>query len=147
MRLFLAALLFTLPAAAQQFPQAVDLVQRIDQLYPWLNVIGFGLDTQGNLYLAGGAQGTVPATINLRFGPLGGRDIVVIKLDPTGRQIYGTAIGGTQDELVGGIKVDSGGNLYLFGSTNSADYPATSSQPSGNAAVALKLDRDWQRPI
>jgi uncharacterized protein (TIGR03437 family) len=138
--MFLAALLLTLAAAAQQFPQAVDLVQRIDQLYPWLDVIGVDLDGQGNVYLGGEAQGTIPATINLRIGPLGGSDIVVIKLDPAGRQVYGAAIGGTQGEYVGGVKVDSGGNLYVFGTTNSADYPATSPQPSANAAVAVKLD-------
>lgn len=140
MRSLLGFLLFTLAAAAQELPEAVDLVQRIDQTYPWLNVLAFDVDGQGNLYLAGSALGAIPATINIRFGPLGGRDIVVIKVDPSGRQIYGTAIGGSQDEFVGGIKTDSSGNLYLFGSTNSVDYPAIASQGSGNAAVVLKLD-------
>ena len=140
MRSFLAVSLFTLAAAAQELPQAVDLVQRIDQTYPWLNVLAFDVDGQGNLYLAGSALGAIPAMVNIRFGPLGGSDIVVIKVDPAGRQIYSTAIGGSQDEFVGGIKTDSGGNLYLFGSTNSVDYPAIGSQGSGNAAVVLKLD-------
>lgn len=130
----------TLAATAQEFPQAVNLVQRIDQAYPWLNVVAFAVDAHGNTYLAGSALGAIPATVNLRFGPLGGRDIVVIKVDPAGRQVYGAAIGGSQDEFVGGIETDPGGNLYLFGSTNSADYPTVSSQPSAASAVALKID-------
>ena len=136
----MAAALFALVAAAQELPQAVDLVQRIDQLYPWLDVIGFDVDAQGNTYLAGGVQGAIPDIVNLRFGPLGGRDMVVIKLDPAGQQIYGTAVGGTGEEFVGGIKADSGGNLYLFGTTNSVDYPATSTPDSGGGTVTLKLD-------
>ncbi len=136
----MAAWLFTLAAAAQELPQAVDLIQRIDQLYPWLDVAAFDVDAQGNLYLAGGVQGAIPATVNLRFGPLGGRDMVVIKLDPDGRQIYGTAVGGTGEDFVGGIKVDSAGNLYLSGSTSSVDYPALPSQGSSSDEVLLKLD-------
>jgi uncharacterized protein (TIGR03437 family) len=137
MQLMMAAALILAIAAAQEFPQGVDLVQRIDQQYPWLDVISFDVDAQGNTYLAGSTQGTIPATINLRFGPLGGRDIVVIKLGASGGQTYGTAIGGTQDEFVNRIKVDANGNLFLAGSTASADYPA---QGSGASTVVLKLD-------
>ena len=133
----MAAALILAIAAAQEFPQGVDLVQRIDQQYHWLDVISFDVDAQGNTYLAGSTQGTIPATINLRFGPLGGRDIVVIKLGASGGQTYGTAIGGTQDEFVNRIKVDANGNLFLAGSTASADYPA---QGSGTSTVLLKLD-------
>ncbi len=124
-------------AAAQEFPQGVDLVQRIDQTYPWLNVISFDVDAQGNVYLAGSALGAVPASINIRYGPLGGRDIVVIKLGASGGLVYGTAIGGTQDEFVNRVRVDASGNLYVGGSTSSADYPATG---AGSASVLLKLD-------
>ena len=140
MRLLVAASLFTLAAAAQELPQAVDLVQRIDQSYPWLNVVAFDLDAQGNTYFAGSALSAIPAAVNIRAGPLGGTDIVVIKVDPTGQLVYGAAIGGTGDEYIGRIKVDSAQNLYLFGTTNSADYPALSSQGSGGSAVLLRLD-------
>jgi uncharacterized protein (TIGR03437 family) len=140
MRLFMAASLFALAAAAQELPQAVDLVQRIDQSYPWLNVVAFDVDAQGNTYLAGSALDAIPATVNIRFGPLGGRDIVVIKVDPAGQQIYGTAVGGSQDDGAGRIKVDSEGNLYLVGGTSSVDYPAISTPGSGGGTVVLKLD-------
>ena len=137
MRLFAAAALTFAMAAAQDFPQGVDLVQRIDQQYPWLNVISFDVDAQGNVYLAGSALGAVPASINIRYGPLGGSDIVVLKVSPSGGLVYGTAIGGTQDEFVNRVKVDASGDLFLAGTTSSADYPA---EGSGSAAVLLKLD-------
>jgi uncharacterized protein (TIGR03437 family) len=140
MRLLATALLLALAASGQEFPQGVDLIQRIDNLYPWLNVLAFDVDELGNTYLAGSVQGPIPAAIAIRIGPLGGNDIVVVKTDAAGRQIYGTAIGGSQDEFVGRIKVDPLGNLYLVGSTNSQDYPAMSPQVAGTAMVALKLD-------
>ena len=140
MRWLLAASLLSL-AAGQDFPQGVELVQRLDQAYRWLHVMAFDADAQGNTYLAGYVQGAVPSSVNVRVGPLGALDFVVLKLDSSGRQIYGAAIGGTKEELAGGIKVDTGGNLYLFGTTSSADYPAVSSQPAAsNATVVLKLD-------
>jgi uncharacterized protein (TIGR03437 family) len=141
MRLLVATSLFTLAATAQPLPLAVDQVQRIDKLYPWLNVLAFDVDAQNNIYLSGSSLGPVPNVVNIRYGPLGGTDIVVIKIDPAGQLIYGAAIGGTKDEYVSRIKADSGGSLYLAGSTNSVDYPALWSQtPFGDGAVVLKLD-------
>ena len=124
----------------QSFPQSVDLIQRIDSLYPWLNVLAFDVDIQGNTYLAGSSSLPVPSMVNIRTGPLGRMDFVVIKVDPSGQLIYGVAIGGTADEFVGHIKVDSAQNLYLIGTTNSVDYPALSSQGNGGNAIILKLD-------
>jgi uncharacterized protein (TIGR03437 family) len=141
MRWFVAVSLFTLAASAQPLPLAVDQVQRIDKLYPWLNVLAFDVDAQSNIYLAGSSSQPIPSEVNLRYGPLGGTDIVVIKVDPAGQLIYGAAIGGTKDEYVSRIKADSGGNLYVAGATNSVDYPALWSQaPFGDGAVVLKLD-------
>ena len=135
MRLLVAVSLFTLAASAQPLPLAVDQVQRIDKLYPWLNVLAFDVDAQNNIYLAGLSFQPIPNVINIRYGPLGGTDIVVIKVDPAGQLIYGAAIGGTKDEYVSRIKVDSEGNLYVAGSTNSVDYPALWSQtPFGDVA-------------
>ena len=136
----LALTVLSLAAAAQEFPQAVALVQRIDQTYPWLNVISSDVDAHGNVYLAGSPLGALRAAINIRIGPLGGRDIIVVKLDTAGRWIYGTAIGGSQDDGVVRIKADAGGNVYLAGGTSSGDYPAVSSPGSGAGAVVLKLD-------
>jgi hypothetical protein len=72
MRLLATALLLALAASGQEFPQGVDLIQRIDNLYPWLNVLAFDVDALGNTYLAGSVQGPIPAAIAIRIGPLGG---------------------------------------------------------------------------
>jgi uncharacterized protein (TIGR03437 family) len=142
MRLFLAALVFTLAAAAQEFPQAVDLVQRIDQLYPWLNVIGFDVDEQGDIYLAGSAKSPLPDILTTHFGPLGGSDIVVIKFDPVAqRMLYAVAIGGSGDDFVNQIKVDAAGNTYLMAITSSTDFPIVFRQGSRSSGpIVVKLN-------
>ena len=141
MRLFLAALLFTLAAAAQQFPQAVDLVQRIDQLYPWLQVVGFDVDAQGDIYLAGSAKSPIPDILTTHFGPLGGSDIVVIKFDPVAqRMLYAVAIGGSSDDSAYLLRVDAVGNVYLIAYTSS-DFPIVYRQGSRNSGpIVLKLN-------
>jgi hypothetical protein len=81
MRRLLVAALCTLAAAAQELPRAVDLVQRIDQLYPWLEVAAFDLDAQGNIYLAGSPLGPIPDAITT-IGLPGSTGMIVIKFDP-----------------------------------------------------------------
>jgi hypothetical protein len=46
-------------------------------------------------------------------------------IDPT--VLYATYIGGTDDDAAAGVAVDSSGNLYVTGSTNSIDFPGTNS--------------------
>ncbi len=57
--------------------------------------------------------------------------------------IYSTYLGGSGDEQPAGVAVDSAGNTYLAGSTNSADFPLSTlgSLPAGVPHVFLaKLD-------
>ena len=135
-----AIVTFALTGTAQSFPESVDVVQRIDQLYPWLNIAAFDADAQGNVYLAGSSIGTIPDAVNIRVGPLGGADIVVIKFDPIAqRMLYGVAIGGSADDSVRQIKVDARGNVYLIGITQSADFPFLFTQGPRSESVILKL--------
>ena len=169
----LGAIAFVEGAAAQQLPQAVDLLQRLDQLYPKFSVKSLAVDPQGNIYLAGGVfptpptanlragvtpkigilpppctEGTpdpLPDFVTIRIGPLGCSDVIVLKLDPTGRQvIYGTAVGGTKDDSSLAIKVDAGGNVYVLGAVNSQNFPATSFQGTTPGFFLLKLDISGQ---
>lgn len=50
-------------------------------------------------------------------------DAFVTKLDPSGRLVYSTYLGGSGSDGGGGIAVDSSGNAYLAGATQSADFP------------------------
>jgi uncharacterized protein (TIGR03437 family) len=138
MRLSASALLLVLAVNGQEFPQAVDLIQRIDGAYSWLSVLAMGLDGEGNIYLAGNAS-AIPNTIQIRQGPLGGVDVVVLKLDPTGQQnLYGEAIGSSKDDSLNLMRVDANGNAYLFITTEGSDFPSWYVQPgSGNYSQAI----------
>jgi len=76
---------------------------------------------------------------------LGCSDVIVIKLDPSGKQIiYGLALGGTKDDTALGIKVDAGGNVYVLGAVNSQNFPATLSQGIASGTFVLKLNSSGQ---
>jgi hypothetical protein len=57
--------------------------------------------------------------------------------------VYSTYLGGSGDDQPGGIAVDTTGNVYVAGSTDSTDFPLTTpgSLPAGNTHVFVaKLD-------
>jgi len=64
---FLGAIALVPAAAAQDLPQAADLLQRLDQLYPKFNPKSLAVDPQGNIYVAGGVFIT-PTTANVQGG-------------------------------------------------------------------------------
>jgi beta-propeller repeat-containing protein len=81
------------------------------------------------------------------YGPP--RDVFVTKLNPAGSGlIYSTYLGGDgkDDDLGGGIAVDTSGNAYVTGHTNSTNFPTTAGafQPlfagGGWDAFVTKLD-------
>jgi uncharacterized protein (TIGR03437 family) len=86
------------------------------------------LDSGGNLWL-GGATISVDLPVS-RSGVqrtyAGGIDGFVAEIDPTGKMIYTSYLGGTGDDYVFGIAVDAAGNIYTAGSTKSTDFPGTS---------------------
>jgi uncharacterized repeat protein (TIGR01451 family) len=109
---------------------------------------GIAVDTNSNVYFTGGtsflhtgsnattdfpvlnaAQGCLDDPTNPPACPGGvtAADAFVAKINPTaasGAQlIYSTYLGGTADDVGSGIAVDSGGNAYVTGFTNSADFP------------------------
>src|SRR5205814_71975 len=51
----------------------------------------------------------------------------VTKINAAGNTIaYSTLLGGTSVELATGIAIDSSGNAYVTGASNSANFPVTS---------------------
>jgi len=55
---------------------------------------------------------------------MGDRDAFVTKIDASGSFFsYSTYLGGNDEDYGNGIAVDSSGNAYITGSTNSADFP------------------------
>ncbi|HEY1660625.1 MAG TPA: SBBP repeat-containing protein [Candidatus Sulfotelmatobacter sp.] len=71
------------------------------------------------------------------------------RLDPTKPTVidpvlvYGTYLGGSGDDEASGVAVDSSGNVYISGTTDSTDFPLAifGSLPAGNSHVFVaKLD-------
>jgi len=92
-------------------------------------------DDEGHLYSGSTAFGTgYPVTLGAfqtdwaggSGAGLPGTDIALTKftLDGTGL-IYSTYLGGSEDELPHSLITDDQGNLYVFGTTGSDDFPIT----------------------
>ncbi|MFV2045212.1 MAG: SBBP repeat-containing protein, partial [Anaerolineales bacterium] len=109
---------------------------------------GIAVDSGNNVIVAG-------STDSLDFpssgsgGIAGDRDIFVTKLDPSqagaNQLIYTTFIGGNGRDHAYGIKVDSSGNVYVAGYSESDNFPATANAfdqtYGGNRdAVVVQLD-------
>lgn len=83
-------------------------------------------DSSGNAYVTGYTlSNDFPRTNGSAQGTLqGSQDAFVTKLNPTGTAaVYSTLFGGNGAEYGRGIAIDSSGNAYITGSTNSSDLP------------------------
>ncbi|HWB84328.1 MAG TPA: SBBP repeat-containing protein [Bryobacteraceae bacterium] len=82
-------------------------------------------DMSGNVYLVGNTRSPDFPTVNAiqaRMG--GGWDAFLTKLDPEGKILFSTYLGGSGDDFAAGVAVDHAGNVYVTGSTGSADFLA-----------------------
>lgn len=103
---------------------------------------GIAVDPQGNAYITGyttspnfpvtngafdttcGSDGACNPTTS------GGRtyqysDAFIVKLDPSGKLVYGTYLGDSASDTGTGIAVDTLGTAYVTGSTQSRHFPTT----------------------
>ncbi|HLJ16316.1 MAG TPA: SBBP repeat-containing protein [Bryobacteraceae bacterium] len=105
------------------------------------------VDASGGVYLTGYTQSTdfpvVASPLQQYYGG-GGADGFLARIDPSKTSntlTYGTYIGGIGYNIVYGIALDRGGNLYLTGSTTSTILPdlnqAARISAVGNADVFL----------
>ncbi len=86
------------------------------------------VDSSGHAYVAGYTYSTnFPVQNALQPNNAGGVDAFVTELSPNGASlVYSTYWGGSLDDVGTGIAVDSNGNAYLSGYTESTNYPVTS---------------------
>lgn len=102
-------------------------------------------DPEGNVYVTGSTGSTDFLAAN-KVGPseTASTDLFVVKLSPSGQLVYSTRIGGSQLERGFGIAVDSGGNAYVTGRTQSTDFPTVNAAQPGFGGVedayVLKLN-------
>jgi len=89
---------------------------------------GIAVDSSGDAYVAGYTYSTnFPVQNALQPDNAGGVDAFVTELSSDGASlIYSTYWGGSLDDVGTGIAVDSRGNAYLSGYTESTNFPVTS---------------------
>ena len=101
-------------------------------------------DRAGQVYVSGRVSSDgwpLKNPIQSAYGG-GQADLYVAKLSPAlDSLIYGTYLGGNDNDFSGGLAVDSAGNAYVTGSTYSSDFPLKNSlQPFIGATVGFRTD-------
>ncbi len=90
-------------------------------------VYGMALDSVGSIYVTGQTQSpNFPTTTGAYQTAYGGNgDAFVTKLSPQGAlEVYSTFLGGSDQDQGNGIAVDSSGDAFVVGYTQSSDFPA-----------------------
>ncbi len=81
-------------------------------------ILSIAIDSSDNVYLAGGFSGTVDmdilGTVANRTSN-GGSDGFVMRMSTAGNFVYALTVGGTSDDSVSEVKVDSSGNVIYGG--------------------------------
>src|SRR6202040_1100021 len=86
---------------------------------------GIAVDSSGNAYVTGSTSSNNFPTVSPFQGATGGAgDAFVTKLNAAGAGLlYSTYLGGSSNDDGSGIALDSSGNAYVTGSTNSMNFP------------------------
>ncbi|MFB3895066.1 MAG: SBBP repeat-containing protein [bacterium] len=90
--------------------------------------IGIAIDSSENVYITGRTRSTDFPTTPGAFDTLynGLYDAFISKLNAAGTAlIYSSYVGGGNNDFGNGITIDSIGNAYVTGRTNSTDFPTT----------------------
>jgi hypothetical protein len=90
--------------------------------------IGIAVDGAGNAYLVGDTLSTNFPTANAMQNSFAGGadsgDAFIAKLNPSGTAlVYSTYLGGNGSDDAVSVAIDSAGNAYLTGQTNSTNFP------------------------
>lgn len=123
-------------------------------------ISGLAVDATGNVYVAGRSGSTDFPTVNpVRATQADGGefdDVFIAQVDASGTALgWSTYLGGAGSDVFNNgpaIAVDSVGNVYVVGETNSTDFPTVSPVQEANAgfydAFAAKIapDREVEEP-
>ncbi|MGY5876292.1 MAG: SBBP repeat-containing protein [Candidatus Thorarchaeota archaeon] len=106
---------------------------------------GIAVDSEGCLYITGSTRSEEFPIIDAYSDEFqGGEEAFLIKLNESGYPIYSTFFGGSERDFASGITVDSEGNVYVCGSTQSNDIPLVNQLDSSfagpNEAYVYKMN-------
>jgi hypothetical protein len=89
---------------------------------------GAAVDSAGNVWVVGTTtSANLPRVSPAQAFRRGTRDAFVANIHATGQVLrFSTYLGGSQSETATAARVDSGGNLYVAGDTNSTNFPTLS---------------------
>jgi hypothetical protein len=89
------------------------------------------MDGSGNAYVTGQTYGSLPIVNALQPSPAGNADGFVTELNAAGTSfVYSTYLGGSDVDYGTGIAVDTAGNAYVAGYTQSGDFPTVDTPES-----------------
>jgi uncharacterized repeat protein (TIGR01451 family) len=113
----------------------------------WDEAYGIALDSVGNAYITGFTYSTDFPTLNpLQPTNHGFYDAFVTKMKVDGSALlFATYLGGAGSDIANGIALDSAGNAYITGYTNSTDFPTLNPLQSTNHgydAFVIKMKAD-----
>ncbi len=96
------------------------------------------MDAAGSCYIVGDTTSAdFPVNTVLQSANRGGSDAFAVKLNAAGStSVFATYIGGSRLESGYGISVDSQGNVYITGSTDSMDFEAINAVQGNNLGGA-----------
>jgi uncharacterized protein (TIGR03437 family) len=85
------------------------------------------VDAAGNVSVAGQtASPDFPVTTGaLQTRLKGAQNLFAARLDPAGRVVFATYLGGSGTDTAAALQTDAAGNLYIAGRTSSFDFPTT----------------------
>jgi uncharacterized protein (TIGR03437 family) len=103
------------------------------------SVTSLAIDSSGNVYMGGSTVSSDFPVLNAYQGTFGGAanadvqpvittgDGWVAKFNSAGQPVFSTYLGGSSDDAVMGLAIDSTGAVYVTGFTSSANFPVTAS--------------------
>jgi len=102
---------------------------------PYQGAVAIAVDSTGAAYLVGSTTSASFPVVNPLPAPnnalQGDQDAFVAKLNSTGTAlVYSTYLGGTGSDSGSGIAVDSTGQAYITGATQSSDFPTLNAYQS-----------------
>jgi hypothetical protein len=129
--IFILSCFLSLPLLVSATPRSADV--DFEQWYStyfgggdedWCSSIV--VDDDGNMYVTGSASPGFPTTTGVyNESHNGADDAFVAKFDSSGDLVFSTLFGGSGLEYPMCIDVDSSDNIYIVGTTSSADFPTT----------------------